>query len=144
MIKRTFILPLLGVAAIAAGCGGAYGDQSAAAPAKVPAAKPAATVVELRDTSFQPAAISVKVGDTITFVNRDPIAHTATATAGAKFDSGTLNAGAKFSYTAKRAGTIRYVCNFHPGMTGTITVTPGEQVGEATRHPAKVTVPDLT
>jgi plastocyanin len=137
-----FIAPLLATAVIAAGCGsdggtgssakpagnGGYGytqDKPKAAATTEAAAKPAAaaeTVVKLTNTTFQPSTLKAKVGDKITFVNADPIAHTATAQDGS-FDSGTLDAGAKFSFTAKQAGKISYVCEFHPGMTGTIDVS---------------------
>ena len=45
-----------------------------------------------------------------------------TATDGADFDSGTLAPGKTFTFTAKKAGTVSYVCNFHPGMQGTLEV----------------------
>jgi plastocyanin len=125
--KPTLIAGLLALTVFAAGCGGGYGgDQTATQPAAAKAAKApktAATVVELSSSTFQPAAIDVKAGETVTFVNRDRIAHTATATAGATFDSGTMAAGATFDFVAAKAGKISYVCNFHPGMTGTINVT---------------------
>ena len=57
----------------------------------------------------------------MTFVNKDEIAHTATADG--TFDSKTLEQGASFDFTATKAGKIDYVCIFHPGMTGTINVT---------------------
>jgi len=87
-----------------------------------PATAPSrATRVAIDDSSFQPATIKVHVGDTVTFRNDDEIAHTVTASDGT-FDSGTLQQGAKFSFTAKKAGKIPYVCSFHPGMSGTIDV----------------------
>ena len=73
-------------------------------------------------STFAPGTIELKVGDTVTFVNDDEIAHTATADDGA-FDSGTMEPGATFEFTAEKAGSISYVCEFHPGMTGTINVT---------------------
>lgn len=121
------LLAVTALAAAAAGCGGGYGDQSTAAKTAAtvqPAAtSTAATFVELSDTTFQPAAVDVKVGDIVTFVNKDAIAHTVTAESGAKFDSGTLAPAAKFHFVAAKAGKISYVCVFHPGMTGTIDVT---------------------
>ena len=78
--------------------------------------------VDMKDSQFAPAAITAKVGQKITWTNSDPIAHTATATENAKFDSGTIDGGGTFEYVTKKAGTISYVCDFHPGMTGTITV----------------------
>ena len=136
MTKHLRILaPLLAAAAFAAGCGGgshdtdraaSSGGNSYGAPAEKsaakPAAKPAGTTVELSNTSFQPQSIDVKVGETIKFVNKDAIDHTATANDGS-FDSKTLEHGATFSFTPTKAGKISYVCLFHPGMTGTINVT---------------------
>ena len=143
MTKHLRILaPLLAAAAFAAGCGdGSSSTDSAAsgsgydysAPAKKGAAAPAAakpkpaaaqskTVVEISGSAFQPQNIDVKVGDTVTFVNKDEIAHTATA-GDKSFDSKTLEQGASFDFTATKAGKIDYVCLFHPGMTGTITVS---------------------
>jgi plastocyanin len=134
-----FIAPLLAATALAAGCGGGSDTQNSASgskdggaysydkPAAVsetskPAEAGAGTVVKLTNTTFAPQSVDVKVGDTVTFVNGDPIPHTATADDGS-FDSKTLDQGAKFSFTAKKAGKISYVCEFHPGMTGTINVT---------------------
>jgi plastocyanin len=151
LIKKTFILPVLAVAAIAAGCGSGsgtssstYGEPTAAAtgtaaPEKTappagatsetaqapadsaPAADPIS--VDIANFAFAPKTIEAKVGQTITFTNKDSAPHTATATAGAKFDSGQLDQGKSFSYTAKKAGTIQFVCSFHPNMTGTIKVS---------------------
>jgi plastocyanin len=120
VIKRSLILPVLAAAAIAAGCGGGgYGDQTASKPA---ATKPAAVkVVAMTGSTFAPSAIDVKVGETVSFVNKDEIAHTATAEG--TFDSKILDAGATFDFKAEKAGTISYVCLFHPGMTGTINVS---------------------
>jgi plastocyanin len=113
--KRSLILPVLAAAAIAAGCGGGgYGDQTAAKPAT-------AKVVAMTGSTFAPDAVDVKAGDTVSFVNKDEIAHTATAEG--MFDSKTMDAGATFDFKAEKAGTIKYVCLFHPGMTGTINVS---------------------
>ncbi len=118
--RKTLIFPLLAGAIFAAGCGG--GDEPATKPAAAkPAAETAATVVELTGSTFAPETVDVKAGDTISFVNQDEIAHTATASG--TFDSGSMAGGAEFSFTAEKAGQISYVCSFHPGMTGTINVT---------------------
>ena len=70
-------------------------------------------------TAFQPGNIRLKVGQKVRFENDDAIAHTVTATQGAKFDSGTLDAGKTFEFTADQAGKISYVCTFHPGLRDT-------------------------
>jgi plastocyanin len=134
-MRKTMILPIFVISAIAAGCGGTSyggGDDSAAAQAakatetaQAPADKPVGTprVVHLKNTKFQPGDIELKVGQTVTFENDDSFAHNVTATQGAKFRSGTLNQGKTFEFTADKAGKISYVCTFHPGMAGTITVS---------------------
>jgi plastocyanin len=110
----TRFLPIALVLGVA-GCGGAgYATKPAAATS-------ASTIVEMTDSSFAPSTVSVKVGDTVTFVDKDEIAHTATAEG--VFDSGTLRENAKFDFKASKPGSINYVCIFHPGMTGRITVT---------------------
>jgi plastocyanin len=120
---RSRTLALLGVMAlpVLAACGD---DAGSPAGAQAAAATPGATTitVAMAGSQFGPATADVEVGDTVVFKNDDAIAHTATATEGASFDSGTMEPGATFKYVAKRAGTIAYVCEFHPGMTGKLTV----------------------
>ncbi len=109
------------------------------------AVKPAfaATVTVLMfDTpaKYHPDPVKIKVGDTITWVNKGDTVHTATtdpSTApdpswasvpkGAEtFDSGYLNSGDTFSYTFKVPGTYKYFCTTHvkEGMKGEIDVSP--------------------
>jgi plastocyanin len=76
--------------------------------------------VKMAGSTFAPGTLDISVGDTVTFVNDDQIAHTATSD---DFDSGTMDPGASFEFTAGKAGTISYLCSFHPGMTGTINVS---------------------
>jgi len=59
-------------------------------------------------------------GDTIVWVNRDFLRHTATA-ADHSFDVD-LPAGAKASTTLKKTGAIPFVCRYHPGMRGVLQV----------------------
>jgi plastocyanin len=111
------IAAALAIGAPAAGCGGGYGTKPAAATSADTAAK----IVEMTDSTFAPSAVDVQVGETVTFVDKDEIAHTATAEG--VFDSGTLRRGGRFDFKATKAGTFSYVCVFHPGMTGKIVVT---------------------
>jgi plastocyanin len=86
-----------------------------------PAARGATHTVDIAGFAFSPSTLTIAVGDTVTWTNSHSEAHTATASGGA-FDSGTLNPGQSFSFTFTAAGSFPYVCNFHPEMTGTITV----------------------
>ena len=76
--------------------------------------------VKIIDLSFSPAEITVKVGDTIEWVNGDFIDHTATAKNGDWDVMIVAVKSAKLQLT--HVGTIDYFCRIHPGMTGTIHI----------------------
>jgi plastocyanin len=108
-----------------AGCGGDDSEPAAAASTPAPATAPAAataTTVKMVDNAFEAKDITIEVGDTVKWENTGQLPHTATATEGADFDSGTVAPGESFEWTAKKAGAVSYLCSFHPGMVGTITV----------------------
>ncbi|MBV8579807.1 MAG: cupredoxin family copper-binding protein [Candidatus Eremiobacteraeota bacterium] len=79
------------------------------------------TVVHIRDDKFQPASITVKAGEKVTFINDDDDAHTATADDGS-WDSEGLNQGQKWVHAFTKSGTIKYHCTVHPFMHGTLVV----------------------
>jgi len=86
---------------------------------------PTATTVSVIDRSFQPGAVEVVAGDTVTWSNDDSGGHTVTAVEGG-FDSGIMTVGEAFSTTFETAGTFDYFCAIHPEMTGTVTVLEPE------------------
>jgi plastocyanin len=65
--------------------------------------------------------LGVKVGDTVTWINKDSYDHTVKASNG-EFDSGTIAKGAEFSFTFTKEGKYEYSCAIHTFMTGTINV----------------------
>ncbi len=71
--------------------------------------------------SFQPADLTVAVGTTVTWTNKDSAPHTVTAD-DSSFKSGNLSIDATFSQTFSTAGTFAYHCAIHSSMKGTITV----------------------
>ncbi len=73
---------------------------------------------------FSPANLTVKVGKTVTWVNKDTVTHTVTSDGSSLFDSGFMPTGATFQFTFTAAGTYPYYCTVHPYMKGTIVVTP--------------------
>jgi len=85
------------------------------------AARGATHQVDIVDFAFAPATLTITVGDTVTWTNRDAIEHTATSTGGA-FDSGLLAQNASWSMTFTAPGTYDYLCTPHPTMTGRIVV----------------------
>lgn len=95
--------------------------------AGAPAAQGREIVVQmLPGNQFSPASITVNVGDTVTWVNADTVPHTSTSADGL-WDSNTVRPGQRFSFTFKQAGRFGYVCSFHPGMEGAVTVKQTQQ-----------------
>jgi LPXTG-motif cell wall-anchored protein len=94
-----------------------------------PVARAAASgSVTIKDFDFSPATITVDVGDTVTWTNAGPSAHTATANDGS-FDTGLLSKGQSGSETFSTPGTIAYICTPHPFMKGTVVVKAASSTG---------------
>lgn len=91
----------------------------AAATARPPVA-PQKHVVVMANMSFGKLPAGVKVGDTITWVNRDTVPHTATAR-DKSFDV-RVQQGQSVSMVVKKAGSIAFYCIYHPAMRGTLAV----------------------
>ena len=85
------------------------------------AAQAATVEVTIDNFTFSPQQITVKAGDTVTWINHDDIPHTATSKSGA-FRSKALDSDDKFSFTFATPGTYAYFCALHPHMTGSIVV----------------------
>jgi len=79
--------------------------------------------VTISNYTFSPAAITVKVGTTVTWTNQDSVGHTVTADSGTGPNSELIDQGKSYSYTFDKAGTFAYHCTPHPYMKGTVTVT---------------------
>ena len=78
--------------------------------------------VDIVNFSFNPDPITVPVGGTVTWTNRDGVPHTATARERDVLQSGAIAPGTSFSQTFDQAGEFQYFCEFHPNMEGTIVV----------------------
>jgi plastocyanin len=84
--------------------------------------KAAATAeVKIDNFSFGPAALTIPIGTTVTWTNRDDIPHTVVSNDGV-FKSKVLDTDEKFSFTFSKAGTFPYFCSIHPKMTGKVVV----------------------
>jgi plastocyanin len=77
--------------------------------------------IKIDNFSFGPQNITVGVGTTVTWTNRDDIPHTVVSTDGV-FKSKVRDTDEKFSYTFTKAGTYPYFCSVHPKMTGQVVV----------------------
>jgi plastocyanin len=80
----------------------------------------AETMVTIDNFTFEPAQLTVKVGATVTWKNRDDIPHTVVSAG--KFRSKAMDTDDNYSFTFTAAGDYPYFCSLHPHMTGTIKV----------------------
>jgi plastocyanin len=80
------------------------------------------TAVSMRDFSFTPASVTVSSGDTISLTNEGEASHTFTIEDGAIDEE--LEPGASADVTVDlEAGEYEFICEFHPQMTGRLTVS---------------------
>jgi len=85
-------------------------------------AKAATIEIVMENLVITPAEASARVGDTVQWINKDVLAHTATAGNG-DFDV-MLPPRKSATFIVKKAGTVDYYCRFHPNMKATLTVAP--------------------
>jgi len=83
---------------------------------------PITHTVEIRGMEFHPAVLTAAVGDTIVWINRDIVPHTATGAGKGRWDTGQLGQGAMGRYVPQHAGTARYSCTLHPTMHGKLII----------------------
>jgi plastocyanin len=81
----------------------------------------AAAEVKIDNFSFGPQTLTVSVGTTVTWTNRDDIPHTSVSTEDV-FKSKVMDTDEKFSYKFTKEGTYPYYCTIHPKMTGKVVV----------------------
>ncbi len=99
---------------------GALAGLVAAALATSPV-RAAEIEVKIDNFTFNPQRITVKAGDTVTWINHDDIPHTVTSKT-LVFRSKAMDTDDKFSFTFATPGTYLYFCALHPMMTGSIVV----------------------
>ena len=84
---------------------------------------PGTNEVFIQDMAFDPGTITITVNTTITWTNKDGVAHTVTSDSGL-FDSGNIAQNGTYSHTFTSEGTFPYHCTNHPYMTATVKVNP--------------------
>jgi plastocyanin len=82
---------------------------------------PRSHIVEIRGFAYRPATLQVAPGDTVVWVNRDAVPHTATRDGGG-WDSGSIGAGQDWRLVAAPREGQPYYCTFHPNMRGALVV----------------------
>lgn len=123
-VWATVLISVFLLLGMVAGCKSDNGNPSS--PGGGGGGNPGADEVWIQGNAFSPNSRTVSVGATITWTNKDTIAHTVTSGApGAPtgdFDSGNVAPGHTYAFHFTTAGTYPYFCNIHHSMTGTIIV----------------------
>lgn len=119
-------LLVFSVALLQTGCGGSAATTSAVTTASQTTATTGSsggggTKVTMKQFAFNPATVTVRVGDTVTWENQDGADHNVIADDGS-FKSADFGQGKTFSFTFTKAGTYPYSCHIHPDMKGTVIV----------------------
>lgn len=114
-------LPVLATCLALALVPSACGDDDDPSPPSGAGGK-AADTVGMKNIQFSPGEVTVKVGETVSWVNEEEVEHNVVATEGATFKSKLLGLDGTFEYKAEKPGTISYVCTIHSGMAGKIIV----------------------
>jgi plastocyanin len=79
--------------------------------------------VVMKNINFNPNKIYAKVGQTVTWTNRDDAPHNVTYVSGPPFASSrTFTNGESWTLKLTKPGIIQYICTIHPGMDGSIVV----------------------
>lgn len=114
---------------IAASCGNGGSATTTASPATTAGGASGTTAaggaagaqVVMKNLAFDPATVTIKVGESVIWTNQDSANHTVVADNG-EFKSADLANGATFSFTFEKAGTYPYHCSIHPSMKATVVV----------------------
>jgi plastocyanin len=89
-------------------------------PASPAAAAPRVHTVVIDKLKFGPVPAGIRVGDTILWVNKDFLKHTATARD--KSFNIELPPNTAGKTLISHSGSIAFYCIYHPGMTGSLSV----------------------
>jgi plastocyanin len=115
------LLPMLALPIpLVAGIGLLFSDVTTV-PAGTTASASGAVVIE--DFTFAPGALTVKVGDEVTWINNDSAAHTIADEGGLFPESDDLGQDDEFAFTYDEPGTYAYFCGIHSSMQGEVVVT---------------------
>ncbi len=88
----------------------------------LPADSVSTHVIEIHKMKFQTKILNVQIGDTITWINKDIVPHTATAS-DRSWDSGRLKKGENFSLTITDKTSLEYFCFYHRQMKAKLVLT---------------------
>lgn len=94
--------------------------------------------VDITEDGFDPANVTVAVGGTISWTNRDSDPHSVVGDSGSGLESPAFDRWGMYSRTFHAAGTIAYHDGLNPELTGTINVVDGDGSPPTLERPARV------
>jgi plastocyanin len=124
-VRSSLGAAVMGLAGLAAACGGSK-SQPSPTPNPTPGPGQESIVITIPssdgygESSFAPGSVTVAVGRTVVWENRDTFLHTTTAEGGQW--NANMNPNGSYSRTFTAAGTFNYRCTVHQSMSGTVTV----------------------
>lgn len=77
--------------------------------------------VIIEKMKFTPEKLTIKLGDSVVWINKDFVPHTITEET-KKFDSSTLLPDKSWKLKADKVGSYSYICSFHPTMKGRLLI----------------------
>jgi plastocyanin len=124
---RTSLAGLILVALALPGCGSEKSGFASVPGGAEPEFKgPARSDVriEMREIEYKPRKVKLAKGATVTWVNRDRVAHTVTkgSIVYHDFTSGQIEPGGSYRRTFDEPGEVRYRCTIHANMEGVFRV----------------------
>lgn len=75
--------------------------------------------VFIKDFSFNPSSLTVKIGTTVIWMNNGSAEHSVKSD---NFNSEIFSKGGSYQFQFNNAGVYDYICGVHPSMKGKITV----------------------
>ncbi|MBU3906920.1 MAG: cupredoxin family copper-binding protein [Nanoarchaeota archaeon] len=78
--------------------------------------------IDISGFVFSPNILTIKVGDSVEWTNKDSASHTVTSDSRNELNSETLSGGESYSHTFNSAGTFSYHCSAHTSMKAKIIV----------------------
>jgi plastocyanin len=118
---KTKMLGTLFILAIVLTACGSKAVSPAPAATSAPVASGSEFKINISSFQFDPATITIKAGEKVTWTNQDSVGHTVVADDNS-WASDNLGKGASYSHTFDKAGTYTYRCGVHPSMKGTVIV----------------------
>jgi plastocyanin len=120
--KTVSAAALVLLAVVSGGCEGRNESvRASAATAERPGPNPGGNQISIDNFTFSPQTLTVTVGATAVWLNRDDVPHSVVST-DKLFKSELLDTDEKFSFTFTKPGEYSYFCGIHPHMTGKIVV----------------------